>query len=41
MLYIGRPAKAIRLLTDEEIAYLRYSAEHYIAGKNEYLKAQK
>lgn len=38
MLYMGRPAKAVRKLTDEEIAYLRYSAEHYMRLKNNYLK---
>ena len=37
MLYVGRPAKAIRELTPEEIAHLRYSAEHYIQLKNHYL----
>ena len=37
MLYMGRPAKAVRKLTDEELAYLRYSAEHYIRVKNNYL----
>lgn len=37
MLYMGRPAKAVRALTAEEIAYLRYSAEHYIRVKNNYL----
>jgi len=37
MLYMGRPAKAIRALTEEEIAYLRYSAEHYTRVKNNYL----
>ncbi len=37
MLYMGRPAKAVRALTAEEIAYLRYSAEHYIRMKNDYL----
>jgi carbonic anhydrase/acetyltransferase-like protein (isoleucine patch superfamily) len=37
MLYIGRPAKLVRALTEEEIAYLRYSAEHYIRVKNNYL----
>lgn len=39
MLYMGRPAKAARKLTDEEIAYLKYSAEHYMRLKNNYLKA--
>ncbi len=38
MLYTGRPAKAIRPLTDEELTYLRYSAEHYIRTKNTYLQ---
>ena len=37
MLYMGRPAKAVRALTPEEIAHLRYSAEHYIQLKNNYL----
>lgn len=37
MLYMGRPAKAVRPLTDAEISYLRYSAEHYIRTKNNYL----
>lgn len=41
MLYIGRPAKAMRKLTDEEIAYLKYSAEHYIRVKDNYLKGLK
>ena len=38
MLYMGRPAKAVRALTVEEIAYLKYSAEHYMRVKNNYLK---
>ncbi len=37
-LYMGRPAKAVRRLTEEEVAYLRYSAEHYLRLKNDYLK---
>lgn len=37
MLYVGRPVKAVRALTPEEIAYLRYSAEHYMQLKNDYL----
>ncbi len=40
MLYVGRPVKAVRPLTPEEIAHLRYSAEHYIELKNDYLKAK-
>jgi len=38
MLYMGRPAKAVRKLTDEEIKYLKYSAEHYMRVKDNYLK---
>lgn len=37
MLYVGRPAVAIRALTQDELAYLRYSAEHYVRVKNNYL----
>lgn len=37
MLYVGRPVKAIRALTPEEIAYLKYSAEHYVRVKDHYL----
>jgi len=37
MLYMGRPAKAVRALTEEEIAYLRYSAGHYMRVKDNYL----
>lgn len=29
-LYLGRPAKLVRALTDEEIAYFNYSAQHYV-----------
>jgi carbonic anhydrase/acetyltransferase-like protein (isoleucine patch superfamily) len=36
-LYIGRPAVRQRELTDAEIAYLKYSAEHYVRVKNNYL----
>lgn len=40
MLYVGQPVKAIRALTPEEVAYLKYSAEHYVRVKNNYLTAQ-
>ena len=40
MLYMGRPAKAVRALTSEEITNLRYSAEHYIRVKNNYLNGK-
>ncbi|MEY4768047.1 MAG: Protein yrdA [Pseudomonadota bacterium] len=36
-LYLGSPVKQIRALTETEKAFLRYSAEHYIRLKNEYL----
>ena len=36
-LYVGRPALRMRALTAEEIAYLKYSAEHYVRVKNNYL----
>ncbi|WP_420475091.1 gamma carbonic anhydrase family protein [Noviherbaspirillum sp. ST9] len=38
MLYVGRPVQAVRPLTSEEIAYLRYSAEHYVRVKNNYME---
>ena len=38
MLYMGRPAKAVRKLTEEEIAYLKYSADHYMRTKDNYLQ---
>ena len=37
-LYVGRPVKAVRKLTPEEIIGLRYSADHYIMVKNNHLK---
>jgi len=41
MLYMGRPAKAVRALTEEETAYLRYSAGHYMRVKDNYLNGSK
>jgi carbonic anhydrase/acetyltransferase-like protein (isoleucine patch superfamily) len=35
-LYVGRPAVRARALTDAELSYLRYSAEHYVRVKNNY-----
>lgn len=29
-LYLGNPAKPVRRLSEEELAYFRYSAEHYV-----------
>jgi len=36
-LYIGRPAKRLRALSEEEKKYLEYSAHHYVKLKNKYL----
>ena len=36
-LYRGSPAKRVRSLSDEELAMLRYSAEHYVRLKDRYL----
>lgn len=35
-LYLGRPVKEIRPLSDDELAHLKYSAEHYVRVKNNY-----
>jgi carbonic anhydrase/acetyltransferase-like protein (isoleucine patch superfamily) len=37
-LYRGRPAEPVRDLSDEELAMLRYSAEHYVRLKDQYLE---
>lgn len=39
-LYMGRPAEQVRSLTEAEIAWLRYSAEHYVRVKDNYLQAR-
>ena len=36
-LYVGRPAAKVRALSTAEIAHFKYSAEHYIRMKNNYL----
>jgi carbonic anhydrase/acetyltransferase-like protein (isoleucine patch superfamily) len=38
-LYVGSPAKQSRALTENEKEFLRYSAEHYVSLKNQYLLA--
>lgn len=38
-LYIGSPARRSRSLTDDELVFLEYSAQHYIQLKNRYLNA--
>jgi carbonic anhydrase/acetyltransferase-like protein (isoleucine patch superfamily) len=37
-LYVGRPAKRVRALTEKERGWFDYSAKHYVRLKNEYLK---
>ncbi len=41
VLYMGCPTKAVRPLTKDEIAYLMYSAEHYMRLKDDYLKGMR
>ena len=36
-LYMGIPAKAVRQLSEEDIQFFKYSADHYVRLKNEYL----
>ncbi len=36
-LYVGAPARQVRPLKEEEINFLKYSYQHYIQLKNEYL----
>ncbi|HIQ39540.1 MAG TPA: gamma carbonic anhydrase family protein [Sulfurivirga caldicuralii] len=37
MLYVGSPARPVRALTKEEQQFLRYSAEHYVRLKDQYV----
>lgn len=37
-LWLGRPAKKLRPLTDEEWKWFEYSAKHYVKLKDDYLK---
>jgi len=39
-LWKGNPARLARPLTDQQVAMLRYSAEHYVRLKNLYLSAE-
>lgn len=39
-LYMGSPAKPKRKLSHDEVTALRYSAEHYVRLKNQYLTLQ-
>lgn len=36
-LWLGNPARCVRVLTDRQIEQLYYSAKHYVRLKNEYL----
>ncbi len=36
-LWLGAPARRVRPLSDQERAYLHYSADHYVRLKNRYL----
>jgi carbonic anhydrase/acetyltransferase-like protein (isoleucine patch superfamily) len=37
-LWLGRPARRVRGLTDEERTWFKYVAHHYVELKNDYLK---
>jgi len=37
-LWLGRPAKKVRPLTEQELAWFAYSAKHYVRLKDDYLK---
>ncbi len=39
-LWVGRPAKRSRPLTDEEVAYLEYAAEQYVRLKDRHLRSR-
>lgn len=38
-LWMGRPAKRVRPITDEEQKWFKYVADHYVKVKNDYLTA--
>ncbi len=37
-LYMGNPARMVRLLTQQEIEQLEYSSQHYVRLKNKYME---
>ena len=39
-LYLGSPAKKVRALVENELAYLEFSAQHYVDLKNKHLADQ-
>lgn len=40
-LWMGRPAKKVRALTEQEKEHLEYSARHYVKLKNDYLESNR
>jgi carbonic anhydrase/acetyltransferase-like protein (isoleucine patch superfamily) len=38
-LWLGNPARFVRLLDDRQVEQLHYSADHYVRLKNDYLEA--
>lgn len=36
-LWMGRPTRRVRPLTDKEISWFGYSANHYVKLKNDYI----
>ena len=39
-LWVGNPARKVRVLSDAQIEQLHYSADHYVRMKDDYLAAQ-
>jgi len=39
-LWVGNPARRVRMLSDQEIERLYYSARHYVKLKDRYLAAE-
>ncbi|GAB2804480.1 gamma carbonic anhydrase family protein [Dyella kyungheensis] len=39
-LWLGNPAKRVRVLSDQQIEQLHYSADHYVRMKDDYLATQ-
>ena len=39
-LYVGSPVRQVRVLTDEEKAFLKYSAAHYVRLSQQYRQAE-
>ena len=38
-LWLGNPARCVRMLSDRQVEQLRYSADHYVRVKDDYLGA--